>query len=115
MGQPAQSIQSGPINGERLAEITRRIVEGFHPNKVILFGSYAWGVPRVDSDVDLLVIMESDARPAHRSAEISMACRPPHWVMDILVRTPEEMDQRMKMGDPFIREILERGIVLYEC
>jgi predicted nucleotidyltransferase len=89
------------------------IVQHFCPVKVILFGSYAWGTPRKDSDVDLLVIMESDQRPAHRSAEISLACRPRGLPVGFLVKTPAEIAHRLKIGDPFLKRILEKGTVLY--
>jgi predicted nucleotidyltransferase len=90
------------------------IVQQFRPEKIILFGSYAWGTPRPDSDVDLLVIMESDKRPAQRSAEISLACRPRGLPVDFLVKTPAEMTRRLTMGDPFLKGILDKGIVLYD-
>jgi predicted nucleotidyltransferase len=89
------------------------IVQHFRPEKVILFGSYAWGTPRHDSDVDLLVIMESDQRPAHRSAQMSLACRPRGLPVDFLVKTPAEMTRRLQIGDPFLKRILEQGFVLY--
>lgn len=97
-----------------LDQITQRIVEHFHPEKVILFGSYAYGRPTLESDVDLLVIMDSDERPARRSTLVSSVCRPGHLGMDILVYTPAEVKQRLEMGDFFIEEILEKGRVLYD-
>ncbi|MFW6162564.1 MAG: nucleotidyltransferase domain-containing protein [Planctomycetota bacterium] len=97
-----------------LADMTRRIVERFDPEKIILFGSHAWGSPTSDSDVDLLVVLESDRRPAERSAAISRACRPRFVPVDFLVRTPEELRERLAMGDPFMRRIVREGRVLYE-
>ena len=99
---------------DRLEDVTSRIVEAFNPNKIILFGSHAYGQPTPDSDVDLLVVMESDDRPVERAAKISRVLRPRPFPMDILVRTPEEIQHRLAMGDQFIREILERGRILYE-
>ena len=67
-----------------------------------------------DSDVDLLVVMESNERPAARSAAIAKALLDIPFPIDILVRTPDEIRHRLEIGDYFIREIVERGEVLYE-
>lgn len=92
----------------------RRITQAFDPQRIILFGSHAYGHPTPDSDVDLLVVMESSERPAVRAARVSRVLRPRPFPMDILVRTPDELRHRLEIGDYFIREILERGKVLYE-
>ncbi len=95
-------------------EVARRIQETFQPEKVILFGSYALGTAGPDSDLDLLVVMESDERPAARSARVSRACRPPFVAADILVRTSAELAYRLQIGDSFFKEIVKNGRVLYE-
>jgi hypothetical protein len=64
--------------------------------------------------VDLLIVMESNERPAARATRVSKLLRPRPFPMDIMVRTPEEIQQRLQMGDYFIREIMEQGKVLYE-
>jgi len=102
------------VTSDLLAEVTNRIVDRFHPEKVILFGSHVWGSPKKDSDVDLLVIMEAEERSAQRSARVSAECRPKFLPMDIIVRTPSEMKQRLSIGDPFLSRILLQGKVLYE-
>jgi predicted nucleotidyltransferase len=99
---------------DELEEVTRRIVEAFNPQRIIVFGSHAYGQPTPDSDVDLLIVMESDERPAARARQISKLLRPRPFPMDILVRTPQEIQQRLEMGDYFIQEIMEQGQVLYE-
>ena len=99
---------------DRLEEVKKRIVETFNPQKIILFGSYAYGQTTPDSDVDLLVVMESDDRPVERAAKVSRLLRPRPFPMDILVRTPDEIQHRLEIGDQFIREVLERGRVLHE-
>ncbi len=66
------------------------------------------------SDVDLLIVMDSDERPAARATQISRLLRPRPFPVDILVRTPAEIERRLAIGDYFIREIMERGRVLYE-
>lgn len=98
---------------EALPEVVERIVQNLQPVKIILFGSYAHGSPSPDSDVDLLVVMESDERPVARSAQVSGLLRPRPFPIDILVRTPEEIEHRLEIGDQFIREIIEKGKVLY--
>lgn len=109
-----QKVQFPEVTEHLLREVTSRIVERFHPEKIILFGSHGWGTPRSDSDVDLFVVMESDQRPAQRSAQISLECRPAFLPMDILVRTPAELQRRLEINDPFIGRILSEGRVLYE-
>lgn len=99
---------------DQLEEVTRRIVQAFDPQRIIVFGSHAYGQPTLDSDVDLLIVMESNERPAMRAMRISKLLRPRPFPMDILVRTPEEIRQRLEMGDYFIQEIITQGRVLYE-
>jgi predicted nucleotidyltransferase len=99
---------------ERLEEIKNRIIEAFNPYQIILFGSHVYGKPDPDSDVDLLIVMESDERPAQRAARVSKLLQPRPFPLDILVRTPEEIEQRLKIGDYFIQEVMERGKILYE-
>lgn len=99
---------------ERLEDIKRRIIEAFEPQRIILFGSHVYGKPTGDSDVDLLIVMESEERPIVRAARVSRLLRPRPFPMDIIVRTPAEIQQRLQIGDQFIREILEQGRVLYE-
>jgi len=98
----------------KIKEVTDIIVASYNPQQIILFGSHAYGVPNADSDVDLLIILESDERPAKRAAMISRLLHPRPFPMDILVRTPDEIKHRLKIGDPFIQEVLKRGKVLYE-
>ena len=94
--------------------VVRRIAERFQPEKVILFGSYAYGKPGPESDVDLLVVMRTSLRSRQQRLEISRALSPRPFPLDILVRTPEELEERIAQGDAFLREIVTRGKVLYE-
>jgi predicted nucleotidyltransferase len=91
------------------AEIARE----FRPRRIILFGSYAYGKPTRDSDVDLLVIMPHKGRGVQKSIEIRRRAPAP-FPMDLLVRSPQKIRQRLAWGDCFIQEILEKGEVLYE-
>jgi predicted nucleotidyltransferase len=103
-----------PVTGEVLQAIVRRLVTGLHPRKIILFGSYASGTPTADSDVDLLVIMDTQARPVDRYLRVSRLLRPRPFPLDLLVKTPEEIAQALDREDAFIREITAQGRVLYE-
>ena len=98
---------------DKIEEFGRRIGREFGAEKVVLFGSYARGNVTEDSDVDLLVIGPFEGRSVDRSVEIRMKLRP-RFPVDLLVRTAEKVQQRIQMGDEFMREILEEGKVLYE-
>ncbi|MEZ4658722.1 MAG: nucleotidyltransferase domain-containing protein [Caldilineaceae bacterium] len=102
------------VTKEILDKIVERIVSTLSPEKIILFGSYAYGDPNSDSDVDLLIIQQTDKRPAQRSVAVSKLIRPRPFPVDILVKTPQEIQQALQNGNYFIREILERGKILYE-
>ena len=86
----------------------------FKPERIILFGSYAYGRPREDSDVDLLVVLRHEAVAARTASDIRMAL-PYDVSIDVIVRSPEMFRQRLKMKDCFMREIAEKGLVLYEA
>jgi predicted nucleotidyltransferase len=91
------------------------VARKFRPAKIILFGSYAYGTATDDSDVDLLVIMP---RTRERGERMSVRIRhavPRTFPLDLLVRTPAEISKRLRWGDFFLREIMERGEVLYEA
>ncbi|MGD8786802.1 MAG: nucleotidyltransferase domain-containing protein [Phycisphaerales bacterium] len=97
-----------------IEEFGKKVGREFGAERVILFGSYARGIVTEDSDVDLLVIGPFKGRSVDKSVEIRMKLRPV-FPIDLLVRTPEKVRQRMEMGDDFMREILEEGKVLYEA
>jgi predicted nucleotidyltransferase len=103
------------ITDDLIREITQKVVDHFHPKKIVLFGSRAWGSPRPDSDLDLLVIMNSRLRPIARAVSIREVCRPKFVSMDVLVRTPGELRERLRINDPFYLEILKKGKILYEA
>ena len=102
----------GALN--EIKEFSRQIGEQFHAQRVILFGSYAQGEVTADSDVDLLVIGQFEGKSVDKSVEIRMKLRP-HFPVDILIRTPEKVQQRIEMGDCFMQEIIDKGKVLYEA
>jgi predicted nucleotidyltransferase len=102
------------VTRRQIDAVVQKIVQEFRPEKVILFGSYAYGKPNADSDVDLLVVMESGERPAPRAIRVVKQLLDVPFPMDVLVRTPQEIRQRLQINDCFIREIVEQGQVLYE-
>jgi predicted nucleotidyltransferase len=102
------------VTTELLRAITRRIVEAVHPDKIILFGSYAYGTPTLDSDIDLLVVMKNHLRPIENARAIDKLFLHRRFGMDILVRTSHELRRRLVVGDMFMQEITERGQVLYD-
>lgn len=104
-----------PPVAETLPGAIERIVSELKPEKIILFGSYAYGNPTPDSDVDLLVIMKTKAKEIDRFVAVSNVLYPRQFPVDILVKTPREIDaESRKKGNFFLREILKRGKVLYE-
>src|SRR5215207_964494 len=121
MNQAALSIRTNvrpvgfPPVVETLPGAIERIVSELKPEKIILFGSYAYGNPTPDSDVDLLVIMKTKAKEIDRYVAVSNLLYPRQFPVDILVKTPQEMEaEARKTGNFFMREILKKGRVLYE-
>lgn len=100
------------ITTRQIEDVSRRIAEEFHPQRILLFGSYAWGAPSPDSDVDLLVILPFEGKAVAKSVEMRLKIRPP-FPMDLLVSTLEKINERLMLGDPFIQSIVEDGKVLY--
>ncbi|MBI3270537.1 MAG: nucleotidyltransferase domain-containing protein [Planctomycetes bacterium] len=96
-----------------LAGIAARIVKAVDPERVILFGSYAHGRPHKCGDVDLFVIIRSrESRPERRS-RLRVVAEVPFLPMDILVSTPAEVKERLRVGDAFVAGILAQGRTLY--
>ncbi len=102
------------VEMNEIYSLVNRIVEQFQPERVILFGSYARGNPTPDSDVDLLVVLPFQGKPWQMATEIRRRTRAA-MAMDLLVRTPEQLRQRLSSGDTFLQEILQQGKVLYEA
>ena len=99
---------------QKIKEITDKIVKEYQPEKIILFGSWAWGTPHEDSDVDLFIVKESNEKRWEREYELRRKLFgnkfPP---MDLLIYTPVEVERRVVMEDFFIQDILEKGKTLY--
>ena len=103
-----------PISRPLIRKFAKQVAKQFNPQKIVLFGSYAYGKPTADSDVDILIIMPFRGRNPEKATEIWMATKPP-FPIDIMVRKPAEIKKRIRLGDFFISEIVEKGKVLYEA
>jgi predicted nucleotidyltransferase len=97
----------------QVIELSQRIAEKFHPDKIILFGSHAYGKPSEDSDVDLLVILPFEGSGLRMSVEI-LTHVSPTFPIDLIARRPDDTERRYREFDPLVREALDRGRVLYE-
>lgn len=97
-----------------LKEAVRRIIENFNPEKIILFGSYAYGQPTKDSDIDLMVIMDTDEKPHKRAVPIRKALKGIGIPKDIIVKTPEEFNRFKDIVGTIIYPAAHRGKVIYE-
>ncbi|MCZ7403266.1 MAG: nucleotidyltransferase domain-containing protein [Candidatus Methanoperedens sp.] len=102
-----------PINEELIKEIKNRIVSEVHPEKIILFGSYAYGTPTKDSDVDLLVIMPSNEPMHKRIFRIRKLLRDFRVPKDVIVYTPQEVNDWKNVSNAFITSIIRKGKVIY--
>ena len=102
------------VERKQIREFCRAVAREFQPQRIVLFGSYAYGKPTDDSDVDLLVVMPFDRRKGRKSLEIRRRI-PAGFPLDLIVRTPEFIAQRLAWGDCFVQEILSKGKVLYEA
>ena len=102
------------IERNKIQAFVDEVVRQFQPERVVLFGSYAYGQPNEDSDVDLLVIMPHQGHSAVQAAEIQKRIRA-GFPLDLIVRSPQTIRQRIEMDDYFITEILGQGETLYEA
>lgn len=98
-----------------VADMVAKLVSGYGPERVILFGSYAWGTPDGDSDIDLFIVKNTPERFIDRWTTVRRILSDRHRMvgLDVLVLTPSEVSERLSVGDQFVRQIVERGEVLY--
>ncbi len=99
---------------EQIKHFTEQIAREFQPERIVLFGSHAYGTPGPFSDVDLLVVMPYEGSPLQQAAKIISRLNPP-MAVDLLVRSAQEVSERLAMQDSLMREIIERGKVTYEA
>ena len=110
--KPERRYEGADVPMRLIRRFARQVAERFHPDQIILFGSYAYGTPHPSSDVDILVIM-----PARNQIDQAFKIRcavPTRFPMDLIVRTPASMKWRLAEGDIFHTEIVTKGKVLYE-
>ena len=106
-GNPAQ-------RAAYIRAVCRRIAETYHPEKIILFGSHAYGTPTPESDIDLLVVLKEAEHPVEQSIKMTLELGI-YTPLDLLIRTLSEVKNRLADGDMFMRLIWERGKVMYEA
>lgn len=106
-------VKSSKSARHEIKRFTEVLVNQFDPEKIILFGSHAWGEPDEDSDVDLLIVKKTNNRwQTHR--EMDGALYPRTTSLDLLVYTPKQLEKKYKGEDFFIRKIIKQGSILYE-
>ncbi|MBI1928544.1 nucleotidyltransferase domain-containing protein [Candidatus Poribacteria bacterium] len=94
--------------------IAQRVVQEYQPERIILFGSHAWGQPTPESDIDLFIVKETPLPPRDRRIMVQRLFFPRHFSLDVLVYTPQELARSLSKNNFFIRQILEKGVVLYD-
>lgn len=99
-----------------LSEVVEKLKREYNPLRIILFGSYAFGNPTEDSDIDLLILKNTNKRRVDRFVQVKRIIYNPNCKIPIspLVYNPEELEERLRMGDDFIKEIIQKGTILYE-
>lgn len=95
--------------------IISKLITHYKPKQIILYGSFAYGEPDGNSDIDLLILKETTESPLERRVHVRRLVADPGRLIPFspLVITPQELNQRLTIGDPFYQEILTRGKVLY--
>lgn len=97
---------------KKIQEIADKIAKEFQPEKIILFGSYAWGQPTENSDVDLFIVKKTD-NTRETAREIDGSIRPRPFPIDLIVYKPESVEKGLIMKDFFINNIIIKGKILY--
>jgi len=92
---------------------SEELAKRFRPQKIVLFGSHASRVATKDSDVDMLVVMPHKGPAAAQAARIRQQLRAP-FALDLIVRSPGVLRRRLKLGDSFLKAVMNEGKVLYE-
>lgn len=115
VGAPALRMAYDTQIQENLQDIVRHLVDAYHPLQIVLYGSFAWGTPHADSDIDLLIVKDTEESPLQRRVHVRrlVAQARRQAPFSPLVLTPAELEQRLALNDPFYKEILEHGILLY--
>lgn len=105
---------SRPRPEKWIRQVARRIAERVRPKKIILFGSHAYGKPKSESDLDLLVILPRRLPDRFQTYHrVNAAVGERQWPLDLLIKGLDEIESRLKIGDSFVIEIMTRGKILY--
>ena len=98
---------------QKIKDIIDKIVVNYNPDKIFLFGSFAWGNPTKDSDIDLLIIKKTSGSSRKLAQEIDESLFEREMPIDILVYSPKYLEERLSLGDFFIKKIVKDGKLLY--
>ena len=101
------------VTKEQIDEVVKRIINSYHPEKIILFGSYAYGIPDEDSDLDILIIKETDLPRYRRGREVRRCLRGLKTPVDLVVYSKKEIEEWLNVNTAFITTVMEKGKVLY--
>ncbi len=102
------------VTAEQINTLCEQIAREFKPERIVLFGSYAYGTPGPFSDVDLMVVMPFEGSPLQQAARILTKINPT-MALDLIVRTPQQVMDRLAMQDGFMQQIVQHGKVAYEA
>jgi uncharacterized protein len=101
------------VTEQQIQQLAQRIVSRFHPLRIVLFGSYAYGIPREHSDVDFLVVLPSVENRPRKAGEIRCAVHG-GFPLDLIVHSPKSLQDRLQKEDSFLLEVVHKGKLLYE-
>jgi predicted nucleotidyltransferase len=107
-------LQEKTVIENEIQKVAQKIVQELDPEKIILFGSRAWGTPGPDSDADFFIVKETDQSTRDVARQVDGLFMRRNIAMDFIVSTPENVQKRLQMGDFFIKKIFEKGRILYE-
>lgn len=105
---------SAKDQGQLIDRLVKKIAAEFDPEKIILFGSYAWGEPRFANDVDLFIIKDTSQQRLERGKAVERIIMGAGIPVDALIYTPNELQKRLMLDDAFIKRVISRGKVMYE-
>jgi len=101
------------VTKQQIDEIVKRIADNYHPEKIVLFGSYAYGTPTEDSDLDLLIIKDTELPRRMRGREVRKHLRGMKIAVDLLVYTNQEVEEWRDVNTAFITTVMGKGKVLH--
>ena len=111
-----QKPEAGALVEPRvLAAVVDRLVAALRPERILLFGSHAWGAPTPDSDLDLMIVVPTSDEPPHRRAQRAYRAVGPVGVpKDLLVLTHEEFERQAEVPTSLARRVRDGGVLLYD-